>query len=66
MGKLSSATKETLPEFQQFLLARKLVPEKNAPFYAYWVSRFLDYTRKHELTATEYQEPAVMEFLDSL
>ncbi len=66
MGKLSNSANDVLPEFQKFLLEKKLVPEKNAPFYAYWVSRFLDYTRKHELTATEYQEPAVMEFLDSL
>ncbi|MEK6551909.1 MAG: phage integrase N-terminal SAM-like domain-containing protein, partial [Bacteroidota bacterium] len=66
MGKLSNSTKEVLPEFQKFLLERKLVPEKNAPFYAYWVSRFLDYARKHELSATEYQESAVIEFLDTL
>ena len=66
MAKSSGSNKETLPEFQKFLLDRRLAPEKNILFFAYWVSRFLDYTRKHELTATEYQEPAVMEFLDSL
>ncbi len=27
-----------LPEFQDFLLSRSLVPAKNAPFYAHWVS----------------------------
>lgn len=66
MGKLPDSTKEILPEFQRFLLNKKLVPDKNAPFYAYWVSRFLDHARKHEMIATEYQESAVMEFLDAL
>jgi integron integrase len=64
MVKLSNSVKETLPEFQKFLLNRKLVPERNAPFYAYWVSRFLEYARKRDLSTMEYQEPAVMEFLD--
>jgi hypothetical protein len=32
---------ELLPEFQKFLLERKLAPEKNISFFAYWVSRFL-------------------------
>ena len=64
MVKLSNSVKETLPEFQKFLLNRKLVPERNAPFYAYWVSRFLEYARKRDLSTMGYQEPAVMEFLD--
>lgn len=38
----------TLPEFQQYLLSRKLVPEKNAPYYAYWVSRYLAFSRRLE------------------
>lgn len=66
MGNLSNTAKETLPEFQKFLLERKLVPEKNVTFFAYWVGRFLDFARKHELSATEYQESAVMEFLNIL
>jgi integron integrase len=47
-------------------MARKLVPEKNIRFFAYWVSRFLEFSRKHKYPATEYQESAVMEFLDIL
>ena len=43
MAKSSDANKETLPEFQKFLLERKLAPEKNIPFLAYWVSRFLGF-----------------------
>ncbi len=30
-----------LPDFQQFLLNRKLVPENQIPFYALWASRFI-------------------------
>jgi integron integrase len=63
---LSEITKEILPEFQKFLLERKLVPDKNTPFYAYWVSRFLDFVRKRDLSVTGYQESLVLEFLDIL
>jgi integron integrase len=66
MGNLSNKAKVTLPEFQNFLLERKLVPAKNVTFLAHWVSRFLDYARKHELSVTEYQESAIIEFLDAL
>ncbi len=66
MDKLSKARNEKLPEFQKFLLEKKLVPENNIPFYAYWVSRYLDYARRHELSATEYQERAVIEYLNVL
>lgn len=34
---------EILPEFQEFLLANKLVSEKNIPFYALWVSKFISF-----------------------
>jgi hypothetical protein len=36
--KLSDVNKNILPEFQKFLIERKLAPEKNVPFLAYWVS----------------------------
>jgi len=39
---------QTLPEFQQYLLARKLVPEKNVPYYARWVSRYLVFSNPLE------------------
>jgi integrase len=58
MDELSKALSKTLRKFQKFLLKKKLVPENNVPFYAYWVSRYLDYARKHELSATEYHERA--------
>jgi hypothetical protein len=47
MDKLSKVHSKTLPEFQKFLLKKKLIPENNVPFYAYWVSRYLDCARKH-------------------
>jgi len=34
------------PEFQDFLLSRKIVPEKDVPFYAHWVSKFLAFSNK--------------------
>ncbi len=33
---------ELLPEFQKFLADTKIVALKNIPYYAYWVSRFLN------------------------
>ena len=35
MGKVSNDGQRLLPEFQKFLLERKLVPEKNMPYFAY-------------------------------
>jgi hypothetical protein len=37
-----------LPEFQDFLLSRSLVPEKNVSFYAHWVSKFLVFSNRNE------------------
>jgi len=37
-----------LPDFQQYLLSRKLVPEKSATFYAYWANRYLTFTKRHQ------------------
>jgi hypothetical protein len=34
----------TLPKYQLYLLSKKLVPEKNAPYYAYRVSRYLTFS----------------------
>jgi site-specific recombinase XerD len=41
-------TNRILPEFQDFLLSRSLVRAKNAPFYAYWVSKFLAFSNKNQ------------------
>jgi hypothetical protein len=66
MGKLSNDGQKLLPDFQKFLLERKLVPEKNIPYFAYWVSRFLAFARNRDMPASEYREQAVIEFLDTL
>lgn len=50
MGKVSNEGQKLLPEFQKFLLERKLVPEKNMPYFAYWVSRFLAFARKRAVS----------------
>ena len=33
------ANNSILPEFQGFLRSRKLVPEKNIPYFASWASK---------------------------
>jgi len=43
MGNLSDSRKnDVLPEFQAFLLEKKLAQEKNVFFYALWASRFFE------------------------
>lgn len=66
MGKVSNEWQKLLPEFQKFLLERKLVPEKNIPYFAYWISRFLAFAQTRNIPASEYREQAVIEFLDIL
>ena len=36
LEKLSDVNKNILPEFQKFLIERKLAPKKNVPFLTYW------------------------------
>ncbi|MDO8720917.1 MAG: integron integrase [Syntrophales bacterium] len=57
---------DTLPEFQKYLLDKKLVPESKVSFFAYWVGCFFHYAQRHDLTATEYQESNIAAFLDDL
>ncbi len=66
MGKMAKTINDTLPEFQKYLLEKNLVPAKNTPFFAHWVSRFLNYARRNDLSTVEYQETAVLEFLEFL
>ena len=56
MENLSDSNKnDVLPEFQAFLLDKKLVPEKNVFFYALWTSKFFNYARKKQIASEEYQ-----------
>ncbi|MFZ3056153.1 MAG: phage integrase N-terminal SAM-like domain-containing protein, partial [Smithella sp.] len=64
MENLSDSKKnDVLPEFQTFLLEKKLTPEKNVFFYALWVSKYFTYARKKQISSDQYQENAVIEFL---
>ncbi len=38
--------KAVLPDFQDFLLSQKLAPEKNVPYLANWVSKFLAFSNR--------------------
>ena len=38
--------KDTLPDFQEFLRNRRIVPERNIPYYALWVSKFLGFVNR--------------------
>ena len=60
MENLANNHNEMLPEFQKFLLEKKLALGKNIPFHAYWVSLFFNYARKNELSTLEYQETTVL------
>ena len=67
MGSMASNTQRAiLPDFQKFLRERKLAPEKHIPFHAHWVSLFLSFARRRHVSATEYQEAAVTDFLEEL
>lgn len=58
--------KDVLPEFQAFLLDKKLAQEKNAFFYALWASKFLIYSNKKQIPPDQYQENAVIEFIETM
>ncbi len=67
MENLSGAKKsDLLPEFQTFLIDKKMAPEKNVPFYALWASKYLNYARKKEISSNVYQETAFIEFIETL
>jgi integron integrase len=55
--------KEVLPDFQNFLLSQRLAPEKNVPYLANWVSKFLTFTNRRGQADTGL---LVAEFLNSL
>jgi len=55
-----------LSAFQAFLLDKKMVPEKNVPFYVLWTSKYFNFARKKEIPSEEYQENTVVEFIESM
>ncbi|MDP2156368.1 MAG: hypothetical protein Q8K68_01495 [Nitrospirota bacterium] len=66
MAKSANDKNVILPEFQTYLRDRHLAPEKNIPFLAYWVSRYLTFGREKDTSTDDYIESAVIEFLDML
>jgi len=52
-----------LPEFQNFLISRQLVPEKNVPFYANWVGKFLSFLNLNRNIKEKSTLPAFIEQL---
>ena len=67
MGNLSNVKNtDILPEFQTFLLEKKMVPERNVLFYALWASKYFNYARRKQIPAEGYQENAVIEFIETL
>ncbi|MBW2558097.1 MAG: hypothetical protein JRD69_04565 [Deltaproteobacteria bacterium] len=54
---------DILPEFQKFIAQRKLAPENQIPFYAYWVSKFLRFSNTRQDKSLDL---SVQMFLDAL
>jgi len=57
------AKESILTDFQAFLRSRKLVPEKNIPFFAFWASKFIYFCNKNSQLDNN---KLVVEFMDSL
>jgi integron integrase len=54
---------DLLPEFQDFLKARKIVPDNQIPFYARWVSKFLSFLNRNTFTKTDIATDQFIVFL---
>ena len=52
-----------LVKFQEFLVSKKLVPEKQAAFHAYWVNQFLSFSNGHSHLQMELR---IHKFLEEL
>jgi len=52
-----------LPDFQEFLKSRRLVPDNQVSFYARWVSRFLSFLNQNSLSESD---TALRTFISSL
>ena len=55
--------KQILSEFKKFLFDKKFIPEKNTPFYAYWVNKFLYFSNNTEILPADAR---IKKFLDQL
>lgn len=66
MGKLANVSISVLPDFQKFLADRNLVPDRNIPFHAHWISRYLQFVQQKGIAGSEYHETEILEFLENL
>jgi hypothetical protein len=55
--------KDILPDFQEFLRNRRIVPERNIPYYALWVRKFLGFANRKNAGESEH---VVQEFVAGL
>ena len=55
-----------LVEYQRFLISNKFVSEKEAPFCAYWVSKFLSFSKKQENLPFNLKTQKFFYYLNSL
>lgn len=62
----SEKGRDILPEFQKFLLDKKLTPENKTSFFAYWVQRYLSFARRQKASTDDYEEHSVTSFLEEL
>lgn len=61
MSNLPKTVQEHLPEFQDYLKQKGLAPEKNIPFLAYWVKRYLNYARGKDYDSTAYLDASTVQ-----
>ena len=66
MDRAYNSEREVLPDFQKYLLKHGLAPEKNVPYLAYWVNRYLSFAKRNNIDATSYLEASVLEFVEGL
>ena len=52
-----------LPDFQQYLAQRKLAPENQIPFFAYWVSKFLRFSNSRQDKQMDLRIQIFLDFL---
>jgi hypothetical protein len=52
-----------LTDFQAFLRSRKLVPEKNIPYFAFWAGKFLAFARKRAVSYKQLASSFKLKFL---
>ena len=62
---ISMELKDILPEFQAFLRNRRMVHDKSIPYYAVWVSKFLNFINRNPYRDIESQVIAFVEKLKS-